>query len=439
MTNPREAALKILLKTDYEGAYSNLALKDGLAGLSGADKALATRIVYGCLSYRITLDYIISLFSKTKLQKLSKHVTELLRIGIYQIMFTDKIPDSAAVNESVKLAAKYAPKSRGFVNAILRNVSRQKDSISYPEDETEYMRVRYSFPKKLCKMFIEEFGADFSKELMEALNGDVSTVIRANSLVTSREKLIEALTEKNVKASEIEGLPHAIAVSGLDISSSEEFGKGMFTVQDTAAQLSCLVLDPKPGDTVFDLCAAPGGKTTYLAELMGNEGAITAFDIHPHKTELIEENAERLGTDIITACAADSGVYMKSLENRADKILVDAPCSGLGIIRRKPDIKWNRDDLSVFPEIQKKLLGNAAGYLKSGGELLYSTCTVLGRENYGVVKEVLKEHPELEAVDITLLLPEQFRKETAKDGYITLFPNTDGTDGFFICKLRKKK
>ncbi|MBQ7975703.1 MAG: 16S rRNA (cytosine(967)-C(5))-methyltransferase RsmB [Clostridia bacterium] len=438
MNNPREAALKVLFKIDYEGAYSNLALKGGLEGLKTADRALATRIVYGCVSMKITLDYIISLYSKTKIQKLSRSVLELLRMGIYQIMFMDRIPDSAAVNESVKLAAKYENRSRGFINAILRRVSAEKDKIEYPAEPVEYLRTRYSFPKKLCEKLIAEFGADFASELIKSFSSEPETVIRVNNLRTDRESLIKALKEQGLSAAPVAELPQGVVISGGDIAGIDEFKKGMFTVQDTAAQLACTVLNPIPDDTVFDLCAAPGGKTTYLAELMENRGEITAFDIHPHKTVLVEDAAERLGIDIITACAADTSVYRSSMAKRADKVLVDAPCSGLGIIRRKPDIKWNREDTSGLPQIQKKLLENGAEYLKSGGELVYSTCTVLSEENEKVVEAVLAEYPELETVDITSLLPEKFRKPSAKQGYITLFPHTDGTDGFFICKIRKK-
>lgn len=438
MNNPREAALKILFKIDFEGAYSNLALKDGLDGLKLTDRALATRIVYGCVSMKITLDYIISIYSKTKIQKLSKSVLELLRMGIYQIIFMDRIPDSAAVNESVKLAAKYEMRSKGFVNAILRRVSAEKDSIKYPEETVEYLRTRYSFPKKLCEALINEYGTDFAVELIKSLSTEPETVIRVNCLKTDRETLVNSLREKGMKAEALADIPYAAVISGGEIGSLSEFKDGLFTVQDTAAQLACKVLNPQPGETVFDLCAAPGGKTTYLAELMENRGAITAFDIHPHKTQLIEDAAERLGIDIITACAADTSVYKSSMSGRADKVLVDAPCSGIGIIRRKPDIKWNREDVSSLPQIQKKLLENGVDYLKPGGELVYSTCTVLSAENERVVEQVILSHPEVELVDITSDLPEQFRKNTAKKGYVTLFPNTDGTDGFFICKIRKK-
>ncbi len=439
MNNPREAALKILFKIDYEGAYSNLALKDGLGGLNGQDRAFATRLVYGCVSMKLTLDYIIGLYSSVKLKKLSKSVTEILRLGIYQIMYMDKVPVSAAVNESVKLIKKYENRSRGFVNAILRKVADNKDNISFPEETLENLMVRFSFPKPLCEKIISEFGLEEGSRFIEALGQEPKTFIRVNRLKTTRDELIAKLTQKEINIAPFDDLEDAAIISGADIGSLDEFKKGYFTVQDIAAQLACRVLAPKKNDKVIDMCAAPGGKTTYLAELMENTGSILAFDIHPHKISLIEDGAERLGIDIINACAADMSVFKKTMTETADKILVDVPCSGVGIIRRKPDIKWNMEENGTLSKIQHDLLKNAISYLKPGGELVYSTCTVFKEENENIISSVLSEHNSIEAVDITDLLPEAFIKQSAKDGYITLLPHIDGTDGFFICKLRKKK
>lgn len=435
MSNPREAALKILFKIDYEGAYSNLALKDGLGNLSGQDRAFATRLVYGCTSMKITLDYIIGLYSSVKIKKLSKSVLEILRIGIYQIMYMDKVPPSAAVNESVKLIKKYENRSRGFVNAILRKVADNRENIKFPDDEKENLMVKFSFPMPLCEKIIKEFGLEEGKSLIEALSKEPETFIRVNSLKITRDELIEKLTHKGINIRIVDATENAAIISGTDIGSLDEFKKGYFTVQDIAAQLACKVLAPKKNEKVIDMCAAPGGKTTYLAELMENTGSISAFDIHPHKVSLIEDGAERLGIDIINACAADMYVFKKTLVETADKILVDVPCSGAGIIRRKPDIKWNMEEDGTLCDIQKKLLKNAIAYLKPGGELVYSTCTVFGEENEDIIKDALKENDNMEAVDIS----DYFKKETAKDGYVTLLPHHDGTDGFFICKLRKKK
>ena len=437
MKNAREAALEILLAVDFKGAYSNLALKDGLNGLSGVDKGFATKLVYGCISMRLTLDYIISAFSKTKLKKLSHSVHEILRMGIYQIYFMDRIPDSAAVNESVKLAAKYAAVSRGFVNGVLRSAVRGKDAISYPTDKTEYLSVKYSFSKELCMKLEDIFGFERTESLLGAFLTDPETVIRVNRLKTDKDELKKLLLSGAASVSEIDEMPDALSVSGLDIGGSEEYKRGFFTVQDTAAQLACLVLSPNSGDTVFDMCAAPGGKTTYLAELMKNEGSVTAFDIYPHKTELIDENASRLGLTIVESCTFDSCRFQKQLEGRADKVLADVPCSGSGILRRKPEIKWNIE-FSGLGDIQRRILENAVRYAAPGGEIVYSTCSIMPQENEEIIFDFLKRSDSVECVDITDLLPEKFRKPEAKKGYITLYPDTDGTDGFFICKLRKK-
>lgn len=441
MKNAREAAFRILLDVDFKGAYSNLAVKDGVRELTPVDKAFATRLVYGCISMRLTLDYVISVFSDTKPSKLSDRVTELLRMGIYQILYMDKVPDSAAVNECVRLAKRYAGRSSGFVNAVLRNVSRRKNEIEFPAGGTEQLSVRYSFPPELCERLTGVYGYDFTRELLEAMCAEPEMIIRCNLLKISRDELIKRLGEHGIPASAVPCFRAAVKVSGLDVGGSPEFAEGLYTVQDTAAQLACEVLSPKPGDRVIDLCAAPGGKTTYLAELMENRGSVTAFDVHPHKTELIRKNALRAELDIVEACTNDSSVYNGELAESADKILVDAPCSGLGIVRRKPEIKWNSSlrKVSALHEIQKSILENAVSYLKPGGEIVYCTCTILPEENERTAETVLDKHPELERVDITPLLPEHIKKETAKDGYVTLFPNTDGTDGFFICKLRKKK
>lgn len=429
----REVAYKILLDVNTDGAYSNLALKKRIKDYSPSDKALITRLVYGCLSMKLNLDYIISKFSSVKLKKISNKTIELLRIGVYQIMYMDKIPDSAAVNESVKLSKKYAVKSRGFINAVLRAVADNKDKIEYPKEENEYLSVKYSFPLSLCKRLKEDFG-DRAEEIIKSLCSEPSMIIRANRLKISADELLSKLEN----AERIDGFPDAISVSGLDVSKSEDYKNGLFTVQDTAAQLACLILNPKKNEKVIDLCAAPGGKTTYLAELMENKGSILAFDIHPHKTELIMKNAKRVGADIISAEVSDSTEKNEKLKEFADKILADVPCSGLGILRRKPEIKWAENDISSLPEIQAKILENAIYSLKPGGELVYSTCTILSCENIENVRGVLKNHPEMELVDFSEDLPKGFEANTASEGYLTLLPSIHKTDGFFICKLRKR-
>lgn len=423
--NSRETALKTLYEIEFGGAYSNIALKSALSsGLSRQDRAFVTQIVYGVIRYKLTLDYIISKFSSVKLKKLSKYVLLILRMGVYQIKFMDKVPDSASVNESVKLAKRYAGKSSGFVNAVLHSVIKNINSIEYPTDRIEALSVKYSFTPEMVKLFDK---TPFCEELLKALNCEPETSVRINSL-KCKEKVIEGVTKNPL-------YEYAGVISGVDVASSEDYNNGLFIVQDVAAMMASLALLPKPGEVCIDVCSAPGGKTTHLAELMNNTGKIYAFDMHEHKIDIIKKNAKRMGIDIISAECHDSSKAKAELMGKADKVLVDAPCSGLGIIRRKPDIKWSKDDISSLPEIQYKILESSAKYLKTGGELVYSTCTLNPEENERVILEFIKNNPDFELVKIKL--PSSLDREN--DGYITLYPNIDNTDGFFISKIKRCK
>lgn len=426
MNTSRQIALKILYEVDFEGAYSNLALKEGLkySELSTLDKGFVTQLVYGVISRRRTLDCIITKFSSVKLSKISDYVLEILRIGIYQMIFMDKIPDSAAVNESVKLAQKYAYRSKGFVNGILRNVSREKENISFCT-----LADKYSYPDFLIKMWCKDFGEERTEQILKSLNASPEMNIRVNTLKTTREQLIKLLEKEGTKAKADDLYENSVVVRRIDITSSDLFKKGFFTVQDAAAQLSSAVLAPKGGARVLDMCAAPGGKTTHMAEIMNNEGEIVALDIYDHKIKLIEENAKRLGIDIIKAKVWDSEMFCDEYIEKFDFVLVDVPCSGLGIIRRKPDIKWTANPGEELYNIQKKILNNASMYLKPGGFMVYSTCTLNKNENENRIEEFLKEHKNFELVS----------EKICPEGYRTFYPNTDSTDGFFICKLRKKE
>lgn len=411
----RETALKTLYAVEFEGAYSNMALKNSLSknNISAADKGLITTLVYGVISRKLTLDYVIASYSKIKLKKISKYILLILRMGLYQLMYMDRVPASAAVDESVKLAKRYGHgASAGFVNGVLRSFIRS--GIEIPDDD---LSVKYSFPKELCDAWVKDFGADFAAELMEALNSNPKLTIRANTLKITPQELKEELCKKGIK-SEINGV--SLVCGGFDVAGDELYKNGYYTVQDIAASQASLMLAPKKGETVIDMCAAPGGKTTHLAELMENKGQIFAFDVHEHKIKLINDNAKRLGIDIIEARIGDGNIFNENFFEKADKALCDVPCSGFGIIRRKPDIKWNREDMSGLREIQRKILENAGRYIKRGGELVYSTCTVDKRENEEQTELFLKNHS-------------NFEKISEK----TYYPNRDGCDGFYICKMRK--
>lgn len=433
MANARETALLTLYKIEYEGAYSNIELKKTLsaAKLSQSDAGLVTALVYGILQRDITLEYVIEQYSSIKIKKISKYILIILKIGLYQILYMDKIPESAAVDECVKLAKKYGFKSSGFVNGVLRSFLRNEKKISFPTDKIEKAAAENSFPKMLVEEWINRFGYDFACELMKSLNEIAPMCVRVNLLKTDKEKMLAQL--ENAEAGKIS--PSAIYTKGFDVGTSSEYKEGLIMPQDEAAMLACEILAPKKGDVVIDLCAAPGGKTTYIAQLMENKGKILAFDIHEHKIQLITENAKRLGIDIISAYEGDSSEYNENYREYADCVLADVPCSGLGIIRKKPEIKKRYQKSEELYEIQYKILENAAKYLKIGGSLVYSTCTIETEENEKIISKFLKEHNEFETVDISSYFKNE--KASAKKGYVTLYPNADGTDGFFIAKLEK--
>lgn len=428
MSTARKTALKILYSVEFEGAYSNLKIKSELSGsgLDFRDKGLVTQLVYGVISRKTALDRVIEKYSSVKFSKLSKYVLLILRLGIYQLLFCDKIPASAAVNESVKLAGKFVPKSRGFINGVLRSVERGGYEFKNLADELSY-------PEHIYKKWCEDFGEEKAESIMRSLNSSPKMTIRANFLKNTRDELIKRLKSEGVMAEADLLYERSIKVSGLDVLKSDAFLEGCFTVQDASAQLSACVLSPKPGDEVLDICAAPGGKTTHIAELMENKGRVLAFDIYEHKIKLIKESAKRLGLDIIETKTKDASVLDEKLQDSFDCVLADVPCSGLGIIRRKPDIKYNAEFNDELYGLQGKILDCAAKYVKPGGVLVYSTCTLNKYENELRIEKFLKENRNFSAVDIS----DKIKSKTSESGYVTIFPDEAESDGFFIAKVKK--
>lgn len=412
MISAREAAFYTLYDIMYKGAYSNLALKERLAanrGMAAAEKALLTALVYGVVSRHITLMYIIKQYSSVKMNKIDKTVLIALQMGLYQILYMDKIPDSAAVNESVKLIRnKHA---KGFANAILRTFIRNEKQTEYPS-----LSVKYSYPEDMVRLFTDNFG-DRAESIMQALNMPPKLFLRANILKNSAEALIKKLAAEGVEASRVNGA--LIEASGFDIAASALYKSGCFSVQDAAAYNAAIALEPHEGEMILDMCAAPGGKATHIAELTGDKAEIVACDIHPHKIKLIEGAAQRLGLSSVKARLMDATILDEKLLRAADRVLCDVPCSGLGIIRRKPDIKLGRCDIAALPALQLKMLGNGAEYVKPGGVLVYSTCTINRAENEGVTRAFLETSG--------------FRKAYEK----TYMPDSGGTDGFYICRMEK--
>ncbi len=441
----RETALKILYDIDQKGAYSNISVNKYLeaSDLREIDRAFVTELVYGTVKWLIEIDYIIGKFSSIKLKKLSPWILNTLRLGVYQVIHTDKIPVSAACNTSVDLAKRYGHQaSSRYVNAVLRAVAKNKLNLPFPEDESSeyYLSIKYSHPEWLVKRLVALFGVNFTKDLLKANNEIADFSVRVNTLKTTADRLIEILSEEGVNAVKGNHLEEAVVLHNpSSISRLKAFREGLFQVQDESSMLCARVLSPNEGSLIIDVCSAPGGKTTHMAQLMKNKGSIIARDIHQHKLRLIEHATQRLGINIISTQVFDATQLDNTLLEKADKVLVDAPCSGLGIIRRKPDIKYTRveEDSTQLKHIQKQILSNASKYVKPGGELVYSTCTILPEENLDIINDFIKDNPSFEMMNIENLLPATLRKETARHGYIQLFPSVDSTDGFFICKMKR--
>ena len=428
----RKIAMQILYEIEVKGAYSNIALNNALKqnkDLKSVDKALITRIVYGVISQKLALEEIIKKYSKIRLKKISTYILIILKIGIYQIKYMDKIPDSAAVNECVKLAKRYGHgASAGFVNGLLRSVIRDGGEI-----ENNNLAIKYSFPEEIAKKWCNDLGEEFTHKLMESLNEVAQTYVRINSLKTSKKAVLERY--KEFEESKIYN--NSLIFKGTDITSSDAYKKGYIYPQDISASLASVVLNPQKGEKVLDLCSAPGGKTTHIAELMGNIGEVVACDIHAHKIDLIEKNCQRLGIDIVNTACYDSTVFNKRFENCFNKVLCDVPCSGWGIIRKKPEIKWNNDKIEDIIKISREILTNASKYVKIGGELVFSTCTLNKDENEEQLKSFLETNKNFETVDITEFLPDSLRHDSAKQGYVTFYPHIDKIDGFFIAKVKR--
>lgn len=417
MITAREAALLALNDILYNGKYSNIAVKEMLGkcrGMDKTEKAFFTNLVYGVISRHFTLEYVISQYSAIKLKKLARYVKIILELGFYQIIYLDKVPESAAVNECVKLSKRYCKKgSDRFINGVLRAFLKNRCVI--PDDD---LAVKYSFSQEMTEMFLEQFGYEFSDQLMQALNTPPDIMLRPNTLKTDADKLSGLLRADGIENTVTD---YGMVISdGFDVASNRLYKEGYFTPQDRGAYTASVVLAPKEGETIIDMCSAPGGKATHIAELMKDNGNILAFDIHEHKVSLINNSAKRLGFNSINAQVGDSAVYNSELNGIADRVLCDVPCSGWGIIRRKPDIKLSHTDLCELYDIQKKILDNGAKYVKIGGCIVYSTCTVNKKENEEIISEFLSKN-------------KNFEKTYEK----TFYPNIDGCDGFYVCRLNK--
>lgn len=428
--NARFLAVELLEKTFKNNGYSNIQLNSGLENseLDERDKKLCSMLYYGVIERLITLDYIISQLTDRPVQKIDSVVMNILRIGIYQILYADNIPDSASVNESVSLVKSFKKSSAsGFVNAVLRKFIRNNKDYAVPRDILISSSIKYSIKTDFIESLIADYGIEKTDILLSDALETPPVTVRLNNLKENPEKILD-----NIGAEKINIIPDCYRLKNGNVKSFDEFKKGYFHVQDLSSQLCCMALNPSENDRVLDLCSAPGGKAFTMAEMMKGKGEIYAFDLHKKRVELIKNGAERLGISNIKAMTGDAMIFNENLP-KFSKILCDVPCSGLGVIRRKPEIKYkNFRDFERLPDIQYKILENALNYLETGGELVYSTCTLRKAENDNIVEKLLENHKEMEGISFLEYLGEPFGSYKA-----SVFPNYFNSDGFFISKFRK--
>lgn len=427
---PRFTVLELLNKMDGK-AYSNLILNSALkeSGLSERDKGFVSKLFYGVVERKLTLEYIISLYSSKPLHKLDKSVLNILKMGVYQLLYMDNVPDSAAVNESVTLTKQCGKQSAaGFVNAVLRSFIRDGKNVTFPDDDIKRMSIEYSCLEELVRQLCKDYSLEAVRQLLVNSVTEHKTYLRVNSLKTDAKRLIGKFEKLGVHAKECPNTENCIFVENFgSVEGSELFKSGLFHVQDLSSQLCCMALSPKAGETVVDICSAPGGKAFTFAEMMNNKGRILACDLHEKRVKLIKNSAERLGITIIEALQNDAKIFNESFPE-ADKVLCDVPCSGFGVIRSKPELKYtDLEAVKGLPKIQCDILTTAAKYLKCGGELVYSTCTLSRAENDDVIDRFLSENKNFVPAEIMGF----------NDYKMTILPKDFDCEGFFISKIRK--
>lgn len=452
VNTPREIALELLIELEERHSYSNLLLhkylKDRLLGPQ--DSAFVTELFYGTIQRKNTLDYVLNRFVSKGLDQLNNWVLQLLRLSLYQIGYMDRIPDHAAVNEAVRIAKRRGHRGiSGMVNGVLRNILRTTDAFAIDEElpAAQKIALRSSHPDWLIQRWIKQYGEDLAIQMAESNNIPPALSLRVNPTRESRETVLRKLLEQGYQAHASHIHPQGIVVDrGGNLAQHPLFSEGAFSIQDESSMLVAEAVRPEAGMTVLDCCAAPGGKTTHMAEKMNNQGRVLANDIHPHKQQLIQQQAERLGLSCIETMVGDAADLKERLAGQSfDRILLDAPCSGLGVIRRKPDMKWTKfpKHFKALPDLQLHLLHQVASLLKKEGILVYSTCTVEPNENQEVIYKFLAEHPDF-TLDKNLVsdLPKTVQDwirdtERNEPGMVQILPHDFHTDGFFIARLKR--
>jgi 16S rRNA (cytosine967-C5)-methyltransferase len=445
--HPRAISLDILNRVEESDRHPDVLLTDSFKQyrhLTSLDRAFLTELTYGVLRWRARLDWIIRHFAKIPLEKIESEMLNTLRLGLYQIFFLTKTPASAAVNESVELAKKIRGKGGGgFVNAVLRSAIREKETISYPDERQDpalHIAIIQSHPLWLVQRWIDELGVEETLKICVANNRIPALTLRTNVLKIRREELIEKFRAKGFISAPAPFSDDGVLLKDGPPTSELPFLKeGLFAIQNEASQLISLILDPRPGESILDACAAPGGKTTHIGQRMENLGEIYAFDLRQEKLKQIEEGSKRLGIKIVRT---KIGNAVNSLplpgEMKFDRVLADVPCSGFGTVRRNPDLKWRkeREDLERLSQLQFSILKNLAGYVRGGGLLVYSTCTVFHEENEDVVERFLSKHRVFQLDSLVEILPKKCHV-FIKNGYFKTFPPEGELDGFFAARLRK--
>ena len=421
----RKTAYLALMDVESRKAYSNLAINHQIALNKPGSPAFVRELVYGVLENKLTLDYYIDQLLNEGIESLRQQELNIIRMGIYQLSRMDSVPEYAAVNESVVLAKRYTKGMAGLVNGVLREYLSKKIQLRLPDradGEVEYLSIKYSYAPWIVQLWLENYSADFVEALLKAGNVTPPMTVRLNWLKVMKQDLIKKLEEQHFSVEEGRLCQNALNVKCSRLLYTEMYKLGMFTPQDESSMLVAEKLDPKHGELVMDVCAAPGGKTTAIAERMNNTGRIIASDIYRRKLDLIDKEAKRLGITNIETRSWDATRVDSSMLHKADRVLVDAPCSGLGVVRRKPEIKYKpmTEEMELLPKKQLAILSASSSYVKPGGRLVYSTCTVNPNENERVTELFLKRNPSFSKIERTLLLP-----------------NINGTDGFFICVMEK--
>lgn len=426
MKKPRELAYEIINNVINEGGYSNISINKVLRkhNLENKDRGFLTELVYGTIENKLYLDYVIQKYSKQKLSDISTEILIILEMGIYQIRDMDSVTEFAAVDESVKLCKKVYPRGSGFVNAVLRNILRDKKAFDIDiKDPITKLSVEYSISKDIANLIISQYGAEAAEDIFYGFSQKPQLYIRVNKLKTTKEELIGLLKKEGVEAEIVLENEDALVVKNLkNIENNPQYKLGYFTIQDISSMRCVKELAPIEDETILDICACPGGKTTYMAELMNNKGCIDAKDISKNKLELVEMTCKRLGIKIVNTEASDAVVYEASLESKYDRVLADVPCSGLGIIKRKPEIRYKTiKDIASLYSIQKNIIENASRYVKLGGILVYSTCTINKEENEKITDWFLENNKNYKKVQDDILM----------------LPSENENDGFYICKMQR--